>query len=336
MGLPVFALILLLLGWSGSVDGADVAAYREHTSRLIAEHDYPAALAEISKGLALAPSDARLLLNQAIALHGVGQYKASLDLLRSLPPSAESRFYMGLDCRATGDHKSAQTYLAEARQLGLRDPYALYSLIEEDHALGDKTAGLDHYRAFVNEYPDSPWLHVLYANAYAQKEKDAEARKEYEIALRANPDLPAVNFRLGYLFYKDGEYASAADYFRKEVKLNPSYADANMFLGQALHNLSQEDEAIGYLRKAIAFDGRWASAYRALVAALGSKGDLEGAVEVLRKAEQQFPDDASFPAQLASLLTRLDRTDEALREQERFRALQSANASRENAVTPKP
>ena len=145
-----------------------------------------------------------------------------------------------------------------------------------------------------------------------------------------------MNFRLGYLLYKDGEYASAADYFQKEVKLNPSYADANMFLGQSLHNLGQEDEAIKYLRKAIALDGRWAIAYRALVAALGSKGDLEGAVEVLRQAEAQFPDDPGFPAQLASLLTRLNRTDEALREQERFRALQSANASKESVVKPKP
>jgi len=177
---------------------------------------------------------------------------------------------------------------------------------------------------------------VLYANAYAQKEKDGDARKEYEAALQINPDLPAVNFRLGYLLYKDGEYASAAEYFRKEVKLNPSYADANMFLGQALHNLGQEDEAIGYLRKSIALDGRWASAYRALVAALGSKLDLEAAVEVLRTAERQFPEDASFPAQLASLLTRLNRSDEALREQERFRALQSTNASKERAVTPRP
>jgi tetratricopeptide (TPR) repeat protein len=336
MGLPVFALILLLLSSSGRVDGADVTSYREHTSRLIADHDYTAALAEISQGLTLAPTDNRLLLNRAIALHGVAQYKTSLDVLKSLAPSAESRFYMGLDCRATGDHKSAQTYLNEARELGLKDPYALYSLIEEDHALGDKTAGLSHYRAFVNEYPDSPWLHVLYANAYAQKEKDVEARKEYEAALQMNPDLPAVNFRLGYLFYKDGEYASAADYFRKEVKLNPSYADANMFLGQALHNLGREDEAIGYLRKSIALDGRWPSAYRALVAALGSKLDLEAAVEVLRTAERQFPEDASFPAQLASLLTRLNRSDEALREQERFRALQSTNASKERVLTPRP
>ena len=181
MGVPVFALILLLVCSSGSVNAADVAAYREHTSRLIANHDYPAALAEISKGLALAPSDSRLLMSQAIALHGVGQYKASLDVLQTLPPTAESRFYMGLDCRATGDHKSAQKYLAEARELGLRDPYALYSLIEEDHALGDKTAGLDHYRAFVNEYPDSPWLHVLYANAYALKEKEAEAGRSMKL-----------------------------------------------------------------------------------------------------------------------------------------------------------
>ena len=236
---------------------------------------------------------------------------------------------MGLDCRSLGDHKSAQKYLAEAWDLGLRDPYALYSLIEEDHALGDKAAGLHHFRLFLTDFPDSPWLHVLYANAYVQKENDAEARKEYQEALRLKPDLPAVNFRLGFLLYKDGEYVPAAECFRKELALNPSYSDANLFLGQTLRNLGREEEAIVHLRKAVALDTRSELAYRALVAALGEHGDLEGAVEILRMAEKEFPADPTFPAQLASVLTRLNREEEALKEQEKFRVLKQSERNRE-------
>jgi tetratricopeptide (TPR) repeat protein len=307
---------------------ADTSLYADYTSLLIANHDYASALTWVAKGLAGAPSDTGLRLRHAIALHALDKYQASLRILEALPASGESRFYMGLDYRSLGDHKSAQKYLAEARDLGLRDPYALYSLIEEDHALGDKAAGLRHFRLFLTDFPGSPWLHVLYANAYVQKHHDADARQEYQEALRLKPDLPAVNFRLGFLLYQDGEYISAAGYFSKELALNPAYSDANLFLGQTLRNLGREEEAIVHLRTAIALDARSELAYKALVAALREKGDPEGAVEILRIAEKEFPADPSFPAQLASVLTKLNREEEALKELEKFRALKQSEPNR--------
>jgi tetratricopeptide (TPR) repeat protein len=314
---------------------SDISLYADYASLLIANHDYEPALKWIAKGLSGAPSDTSLRIRQAIALHALNKYEASLRILGALPASGESRFYMGLAYRSLGDHKSAQKYLTEARDLGLRDPYALYSLIEEDHALGDKATGLQHFESFLAEFPGSPWLHVLYANAYVQKHNDAEARKEYQEALRLKPDLPAVNFRLGFLLYNDGEYVPAAECFRKELALNPAYSDANLFLGQTLRNLGRQREAIVHLRKAVALDTRSGLAYKALVAALGETGDLEGAVEILRIAENKFPADPSFPAQLASILTRLNREEEALKEMEKFRVLKQSERNQEKPVETK-
>ena len=316
-------------------DSWDAALYIGYASLLIDNRDYEKALTWIGRGLGVARSDKALLLRNAIALHALNQHEASLKILTALPASAESRFYMGLNCRSLGNHKCAQQYLGEAWDLGLRDPYALYSLIEEDHALSDKASGLQHFRLLAAEFPGSPWLHVLYANAYAQKEADAEARNEYREALRLKPDLTAVNFRLGFLFYKDGDYSSAVEYFRKELALNPSYSDANLFLGQTLRNRGKDEEAIAHLRKAIAFDSRSELAYKAWVAALSDKGDLDGAMESLRLAEKEFPSDPSFPAQLASVLNRLNREDEALKEMEKYRALKKAGQNPAKPVETK-
>ena len=310
---------------------SDRTLYVEYASLLIANRDYASALAWITKGLAAAPSDADLRLRQGIALHAMERHKASLQILEALPPSGESRFYMGLDYRALGDHASAQKYLAEAQSLGFRDEYALYALIEEDHALKDKAAGLRHFELFLKEFPDSPWLHVLYANAYMQKDKTMEARKEYQEALRLRPDLPVVNFRLGYLLYQDHEYVSAEECFRRELAVNPSYSDANLFLGQTLRTLGRQDEAIEYFRKAIALDTRSDLAYRALAGILTDQNHLSDAAEILRRAEEQFPSDAGFPAQLAKILGRLNREEEALKEQEKFRLLKQSERSREKS-----
>lgn len=314
----------------------DATLYAELASLLIANRAPAEALAWIQKGLAAVPSDAGLRLRHGIALHALAKPEESLKVLEALPASGESRLYVGLDYRALGNHAAAQKHLSAAWDLGLRDPYALYSLIEEDHALADKTAGLQHFKLFLAHFPGSPWLHVLYANAYLQKGNDVEARREYQEALRMKPDLPAVNFRLGLLLYKDGEYVPAAECFRKELALSPSYADANLFLGQTLRNLGQQEEAIPYLKRTIELDSRSELGYRALVATLGEKGDLNGAVEILRMAENEFPANASFPAQRASLLTRLNRGAEALKEQEKFRALRQAGRNQKKAVEKTP
>jgi len=311
---------------------SDRTVYVSYSSLLIANRDYPRALAWITKGLAAAPSDPGLRLRKGIALHAMNRPEASLKVLETLPASGESRFYMGLDYRALQNHPLAQKYLTEARDLGFRDAYALYALIEEDHALRDKAGGLRHFELFMKEFPDSPWLHVLYANAYMQKDQSAEARKEYQEALRMKPDLPVVNFRLGYLLYQDQEYASAAECFRKELAINPSYSDASLFLGQSLRTLGREDEAIGYFRKAIEFDTRSDLAYRALAGILTDKGNLSEAADVLRRAEQQFPSDPGFPAQLAKILSRLNREEEALKEQEKFRLLKQSERIREKTA----
>jgi len=362
MGVPAFAL-MLLQAFVGSDDAAaaairakaedvslavsdryaayeqmirshpsDAALYAGYSSLLIANRDYPGALTWITKGLAAAPSDTGLRLRKGIALHAMNRPEASLKILETLPASGESRFYIGLAYRALGDHASAQKYLMEAQDLGFRNSYALYALIEEDHMLRDKAAGLRHFELFIRQFPDSPWLHVLYADAYMQKDRSAQARKEYQEALRLKPDLPAVNFRLGYLLYQDQEYVSAAECFRKELAINPSYSDANLFLGQSLRTLGRADEAIGYFRKAVEFDARSNLAYRALAGSLTDKGDLSEAAEVLRRAEQQFPADPGFPAQLAKILSRLNREEEALKEQEKFRVLRQSERIREKAV----
>jgi tetratricopeptide (TPR) repeat protein len=303
---------------------SDATLYADYASLLIANREPAQAFSWIVKGLAVAPNDVALRLRKGIVLHALGQPADSLKILQALPPSGEASFYMGLDCRSLRDHASAQKYLSEAWTLGLQDPYTLYSLIEEDHALGDKTSGLRHFQSFLEHFSDSPWLHVLYANAYAQKDKDEAARKEYQEALRLNPELPGVNFRLGYLMYVSGEYSAAIDCFRKELAINPSYSDASLFLGQSLRQKDRHEEALPYFRQAIALDPRSELAYRALVSALTDKGDLDAAAEVLGKAEKEFPADASFPAQLARILTKLNRQPEALREQEKFRSLKQS------------
>ncbi len=247
-------------------------------------------------------------------------------------PVAEERFRAALRDRASGNHEAARRGLQQAWEMGYRDAYVLYSLIEEDRALGDKPAGMRHFQLLTNQFPDSPWLHVLYADAYMAKDQQSDARKEYEEALRLSPILPTVAFRVGYIHFSNGDYDKAEAYFRRELRVNPSYSDANLFLGETLRQLGRVEAAIPYYRTAVALDSKLELAYRALASALTDEGDLSGALEVLANAGTRFPEDPSFPAQLARIFTRLHRDEEALRQQARFKTLMEQQRRREKGV----
>jgi tetratricopeptide (TPR) repeat protein len=361
MGVPfLVALFLQAAGWCNSGDSGNVREaarsalpaverrqayerliqncpnepklYVEYAALLIAARSYSAALDWISKGLAIAPGNDDLRLKQAIALRAAGDPEGSLKILVQLPPSAESCFYAGLDYRVLGNHEAARQSLSAAWDMGFQDPYVLYALIDEEHALGDKAAGMKHFQLFIDRFPESPWLHVLLGNVYMQKNKNDEARQEYLEALRRDPELPSVNFLVGYLSYQGEQYGTAADYFRKEIAVNPGYADASLFLGESLRQLGRAEDAVAPLRQALALNPRSALAYKTLGTVLTETGRLEEAAGILEKGEQSFPSDTTFPAQLSRLFARLNRKDDARREAERYRSMMGSKESGPPAV----
>ena len=94
-------------------------------------------------------------------------------------------------------------------------------LIEQDHALGDREAGLGDFQAFNERFPDSPWLHLLLGDAYSAKNDDPQAEDEYRLALKLRPDLPIAHYQLGFIAFKHGNYADAEQQFRGRSPLIP-------------------------------------------------------------------------------------------------------------------
>lgn len=259
--------------------------------------------------------------SRGVELYAQNRPRESLLALARCNASAETLFYMGLDYRALENHPDARKHLLAAFKAGYDNPLLLYSLIEEEHDLGEKSAGLEHFQLMLRRYPDSVWTHVLLGNAYFSTEKDREAQSEYQQALALDSKLPNINFRLGYLAYRAAQYESAAQYFRRELDLDPPHAAANLFYGQTLKALGRNSEAIGYLRKAISLDRQSPLTYRTLVGALLAENRPEEAITTLLQAEKLFPTDPTFPASLSHLYSGMHRDAEARRAAERARVL---------------
>lgn len=295
-------------------------------SALLLEHqDGEAALAWTRRGLQLAPEDPNLAVYEGIALVLAGHPDQALPILKKAPPTGKNEFYLGLAYRAVGAHKDAQQALMKAFTSGFEDPYVLYVLIEQDRVLREKEAGLRDYQTFCERFPDSPWLHMLYANAYMSQNDDRNAEAEYEQVAKLAPNLPTVQFQLGFIDFKRASYATAEDHFRKEIATNPAFALSYLYLGATLRRLAKNTEALPFLEQAVHRDSDNTLAYNELSNAQNETGKPEDALRTLRAGEDRFPQEAAFPAQLAGLLRRLGRTEEANCEAEKATRLIDSN-----------
>ncbi len=192
----------------------DPRLYVEFASLLVANRDFSTALRWIDKGLTLAPEDETLHLRKGESLVALSQGKEALAALTKVPVTGESQFFRGLAYQMLLDHRHAQECFLDAWQRGNEDPYVLYSLMVEDKSLGDKDAGVEHFKIMLARFPDSVWIHILLGDAHFKVSEDAEARKEYLTAVKLMPDLFEPNFRLAYLDFEAGDYNSAVKYYR--------------------------------------------------------------------------------------------------------------------------
>lgn len=303
----------------------EASLYTELSTLMLEHRDFNLALSWIRRGLHWAPKDPSLNLNLGVALLVTGHPEDALKTLRRVPRSGKSQFYVGMACRALDDHSAAQKALSEAWMLGYQHAYLLYSLIEQDRALRDEAAGLDHFKLFWKRFPNSAWLHVLLGDAYTSQHDLVKAREEYEQALGLDPTLPAVHFQLGKLAWNRADYDTAAKYFRQEITLNPLFAEAYLYLGATAHRMGRNTEALRALKQAVTRNPNSILAYRELAAVQIAENQHEAALRTLKVAEKRFPREAAFPAQFSRLLHRLGRFEEASRQMELAEKLRREN-----------
>jgi tetratricopeptide (TPR) repeat protein len=313
----------------------DPRLYVEFASLLVANRDFATALHWVDKGLALTPEDETLNLRKGESLVALSEGKEALAALAKAPVTGESQFFRGLAYQILEDHRRAQECFLDAWKRGNEDPYVLYSLMVEDKSLGDKDAGVEHFKIMLARFPDSVWIHILLGDAHFKVSEDAEARKEYLTAVKLMPDLFEPNFRLAYLDFEAGDFSSAVQYYRRALAAKPRHTEANIYFGEALRRAGKIPEAIVQLRRAIQLDPKAALAYDSLSKSLADAGRLAEAADVLGRAETEFPAESSFPAMRARILNRLGRTDEATQDARRAAEIIAARNQKDALVAPK-
>jgi Tfp pilus assembly protein PilF len=146
-----------------------------------------------------------------------------------------------------------------------------------------------------------------------------EAVDMYRKSLELDPESATTHYNLAASLARSGEFAEAEPHFRAVIEKNPS-TQAYTGLGIVLWEQGRADEAIASLQSAIKADPKNAAAYDQLGTIQVQQGKLEEAASTYRSLVRSQPSAAAHQ-ELAQVLQRLGRTDEARKELEMATAL---------------
>jgi tetratricopeptide (TPR) repeat protein len=152
-----------------------------------------------------------------------------------------------------------------------------------------------------------------------------EAAEMYGKSLELEPGSATAHYNLASFLARKGEFAKAEPHFRAVIEKNPS-TQAYTGLGIVLWQQGREDEATTSLQSAVKADPKNAAAYDQLGTIQVQQGKLEEAASTYRSLVHNQPSAAAHQ-ELAEVLTRLGRTDEANKELERAKALERSQGA---------
>ncbi len=231
----------------------------------------------------------------------------------------------GLRCSMIRNQQlDAQEFLLALLRDFPHDPEVLY---QATHAYADLSSQAS--QALMRDAPFSYHAHELVAETLEQQGKFDAAAAEYRKILETNSGLPGIHFRLGRVLLSGANptpeaVQEAKRDFELELKIDPQNAGAEGILGEIATRAGDNAAAIDHYKRATILDSGFAEAYVGLGSALVSEKRYAEAVLPLETAVKLSPDDPMAHYNLATALSRVGRKEEADREFAIHRKMQEA------------
>jgi tetratricopeptide (TPR) repeat protein len=159
-----------------------------------------------------------------------------------------------------------------------------------------------------------PRLRLRYARALDMLGRRAEAQREYEAIVAANPDAGLARGELGRVLYQAGDYAKAVPYLQQAVKDRPGDLVLQQEYGYALERAGQREQAAAVYREILRRAPSAVVTRTLLSESLVEAGRRDEAAALLREGLKSSPDTPLLHRQLGGVLERSGRPAEAAAE----------------------
>jgi tetratricopeptide (TPR) repeat protein len=178
--------------------------------------------------------------------------------------------------------------------------------------------------------------HVKLAVALVQRGRVPEAIKQYEQALRVEPDDAAAHNGLGVAFARLGKSQEAIAHWEQALRIKPDSAETHNNLAVTLARLGRLPEAIAHWEQALQINPDLAEAHCNLGIALAQMGKSDQAMDHWNQALQINPDLAEAHYNLGVALEHAAKLPDAIRHYKQALRINPDYADARNALARLP
>jgi tetratricopeptide (TPR) repeat protein len=197
-------------------------------------------------------------------------------------------------------------------------------------ATGARDEALARYARAAQLAPDA--FRLPLAQALDTSGKSAEAIREYQGILSLDPSNGPANEGLGHLFFRTGQYASAAPLLRRAADGRADDPVLQQELAYALEQSGQSAQAVEVYRNVLRLAPEADVTRGRLAEVLFQQGKKDEAIALTQEGLQRTPDVPILHRNLGNLLERAGRTAEAIQEYRAYARL-APNAPDAKEVT---
>jgi len=275
------------------------------------------AIGEGKKAVALAPGNARYLVQYGTALYSAGRPADAAPILKKAvalaPEQRRAAFLLAAAYADSGADRAAAAFdhvlKTDPDNVRARGLYAKYLWDS-----GRVEAGNQIMEAALARFPKEAALHGEYGAQLPEQGKFETAARELETARRLGDDRYDLLVQLGDALWNAGHLEEARGKFEEAIARAPERVPAQVELGRILVWTGQADAAIPHLEAAVTArpksDGLRLIIGRAYTAA----SRLEDAERSFREAVALDGADSASRIALGQVLAREGKTEEARRE----------------------
>lgn len=295
----------------------------------IAKNDFASAEPLLKQVIEAYPEQYAAWYDLGFLYHAVGRredsiaaYKKSVE---SKPEVFESNLNLGIALADTSPQE-AEHYLRAATKLTpasnpaqghKRAWMALARLLEPGHP--DEALAAYQQAAVADPKDSEP--HLL-AGSLLEKQRPADAEKEYRRALAIEPQSSDALTALTNLYMHQRRYSDAEDSLRKLLALHPNDASAHLQLGRMLAISGKSEEAAAELEAGLRLDPADTNAQRDLADLYSDAGKYDRAQALYTTLLTSYPNDGNLHYGLGRLLLKQKKFADAERELSRVVELQ--------------
>ncbi len=221
-----------------AIDPSSAAVHVSLAESYLGQGDTNAAIIEYETAVKSAPQHSLAQYNLGVLLDQQGKTSEAIPHLRlaieANPQNLDAYNTLARDLGRTGQINEAMEILSKSLQLDPGNPTANFNL---GHALLSQNKlpeALEHFARAVKSKPEFAEAHYQLGTCLAMTGRVADGLTEFIEAARLNPHSPECFLAVGMASAQTGRFSSAISAYREAIRLNPDFMRALMNLGWIL------------------------------------------------------------------------------------------------------